>query len=191
MESEERRIKKGALRKCLLEKLKSQEEEERRQKSLAIKERLFNLEEFKKAKKILLYAGKSYEVDTAPIIKEALKTGKRIFLPVTDVKRKRLIISEISDLEKDTQLGHFGIYEPAAACREKPQPEAPDLVIVPGIGFDRKGNRLGHGAGYYDRFLKGIPHNIPRIALAFDFQMLSGDIPTLSHDIPVTKVITN
>ena len=188
----ESRVKiKSDIRKTILEKLKAQREEDRRQGSLALKEKLFNLGEFKKAKNILLYAGKYYEVDTIPIIKEALKKGKRIFLPVTDVKRKRLIISEISDIKKDTELGPLGIYQPKRACKRLLRPQKLDFLVLPGIAFDKKGNRLGHGAGYYDRFLKSIPHNTPKVCLAFDFQVQDEDIPTLSHDVPVTKVITN
>jgi 5-formyltetrahydrofolate cyclo-ligase len=152
---------------------------------------MFRLEAFKKAKKILLYVGKYYEVDTKPIIKEVLKIGKKVFLPVTDPKGKKLIISEISDLESDTELGPYGIYQPDANCKRLMRLDALDLLVMPGIGFDKKGNRLGHGAGYYDRFLKDIPHNVNRIGLAFDFQVPSEDIPILANDIPVTSVITN
>jgi len=184
---------KRKIRKSILEKLKHQKEEDRRQKSLAIKKKLFKTAVFRKAKKILLYVGKGYEVDTSPIINEALKKGKRIFLPVTNVKRKRLLISEISDLEKDTKLGCFRIYEPKPCVvkRSKIKARDLDLFVVPGIAFDRHLNRLGHGAGYYDRFLKNIPHKTPAISLAFDFQVLEGDLPTLSYDIPVTRIITN
>lgn len=182
---------KSIIRKSILDKLKFQKEADRRQKSLAIKKKLFELKDFKKAKKILLYVGKRYEVDTSPIIKEALKKKKRIFLPVTDFKRKRILISEISDLQKDTNLGCFGIYEPKALLKKSAHPGALDMVIVPGICFDRKGNRLGHGKGFYDRFLKKIPDTTPKVSLAFDFQVLDTDLPTLSYDIPVTQLVTN
>lgn len=182
---------KSIIRKSILEKLKLQKEADRRQKSLAIKKKLFESKDFKKAKKILLYVGKRYEVDTSPIIKEALKKGKMIFLPVTDYKRKRILISEISDLEKDTNLGCFGIYEPKARLKRSGSPGDLDMVVVPGICFDRKGNRLGHGKGFYDRFLKKIPDTTSKISLAFDFQVLDTDLPTLSYDIPVTELVTN
>ena len=191
-QNQERIVKiKGRIRKSIIEKLKFQKEEIRRQKSLAIKKKLFRLKDFKKAKKILLYVGKAYEVDTSPIINEALKNGKRIFLPVTDVKRKRLIISEISDLKKDTELGCFEIYEPKACRLKKARANLLDLFIVPGVAFDRKRHRIGHGAGYYDRFLKNTSPEIPKVSLAFDFQVLGEDIPTLSYDIPVTRIVTN
>lgn len=182
---------KRSIRKRILKKLKSQKEENRINKSFLIKKKLFRLGCFNKAKKVLLYAGKDYEVDTFPIIKEALKKGKKVFLPVTDVKRKRLIISEISDIEKDTSLGCFGIYEPKRRRLKKARPDTMDLMVVPGIAFDRHKNRIGHGAGYYDRFLKGVPRSIPRVSLAFDFQVLDAELPTLSYDIPVTRIITN
>jgi 5-formyltetrahydrofolate cyclo-ligase len=184
-------IKKRILRKAVLNELKAQKEASRRGKSLAIKKRLFSLKEFKRAKRILLYVGKHYEIDTKPIIKEALEKGKRIFLPVTDLTGKRLIISEILDFPRDTELGPYEIYQPTAVRINSAPKEAVDLVVLPGIAFDKKGNRLGHGAGYYDRFLKDIPKATPRIALAFDFQVQDADIPTLATDIPVTRIITN
>lgn len=182
---------KSIIRKSVLNKLKLQKEEDRQQKSLAIKNKLFKSKGFGKAKNILLYVGKCYEVNTSPIIKEALEKGKRIFLPVTDFKRKRILISEISDLETDTNLGRFGIYEPKAGIKRSLTGVALDMVVVPGICFDAKGNRLGHGKGFYDRFLKKIPKTTPKVSLAFDFQVLGTDLPTLSHDIPVTELITN
>ena len=184
-------VKKNLIREKVLKELKAQKEEDRRQKSLAIKEKLLCLAEFKKAKKILLFMGNYYEVDTAPIIKEALENRKRVFLPVTDTKGKRLILSEISNIEKDIEKGPYGIYQPKAACKQEPRPETLDLVVMPGIAFDKKGSRIGHGAGYYDRFLKDIPHRIPRISLAFDFQVQDEDIPAFAYDIPVTRVLTN
>ena len=66
-----------------------------------------------------------------------------------------------------------------------------DLMVVPGVAFDRHKNRIGHGAGYYDRFLKGVPRSIPCVSLAFDFQVLDAKLPALSYDIPVTRIVTN
>lgn len=184
-------VKKDIIRRRVLNELKAQKEEQRRKKSLAIKEKLFDSEEFKKAKKILLYVGKDYEVDTKPIIKEALQKGKRVFLPVTDTKGKKLTISEVSDIERDIESGPYGIYQPKAGCTVESRSETFDLLILPGVAFDKSGNRIGHGAGYYDRFLKDIPHEIPRISLAFEFQVQDEDIPAFAYDIPVTRVITN
>jgi 5-formyltetrahydrofolate cyclo-ligase len=186
-----KRQKKSEIRKNILDKLKSQKEEYRRQKSLVVKKKLFSLAEFKKAKRILLYVSKYYEVDTKPIIKEVLEEGKNVFLPVTDTKGRKLIISEISDLENDIELGPYGIYQPGAKCKRLGRLGSLDLLLMPGVGFDKKGSRLGHGAGYYDRLLKDIPHNIIRIGLAFDFQVQDEDIPQLASDMPVTRVVTN
>ena len=69
-------------------------------------------------------------------------------------------------------------------------PDEIELIVVPGIAFDRNGNRIGRGQGYYDRFLAGYRHKgVPFIGLAFDFQVVQ-KIPSLPHDIPVTKLIT-
>ena len=64
-----------------------------------------------------------------------------------------------------------------------------DLIVMPGVAFDRNGHRLGHGGGYYDRFLKTMYSKIPRIALAFDFQILP-KIPREIWDVPVDEIMT-
>ncbi len=182
---------KNKIRKTALKQLKSQKRQDRRKKSLAIKKKLFSREEFKNAANVLLYAAKSYEVDTIPIIKEAIKKGKKVFLPLTNVQGKRLTISQILDMDKDTHIGPWGIYQPKDVSGKYAPPADIDLCVVPGVAFDKKGNRLGHGGGYYDKFLKDIPRSAYLIGLAFDFQIKQDGIPALAKDIPVNRVITN
>lgn len=183
-------VVKDNLRKSFLKMLSHQSKAQRQKKSLAIKKKLFSAPQFKKARFVMFYVSKKEEVDTLPMIDESLKIGKRVCVPVTLKGEKKIVASEISDRKDQLVKGPYGIYQPKKEFIKPVSTQDLDLVIVPGVAFDKKTNyRLGRGAGYYDRFLKNIPHRIPRIGLAFDFQ-LADRLPVFSHDVPVDKVIT-
>ena len=82
--------------------------------------------------------------------------------------------------------GPYGVRQPSA--RTGVSLSKLDVVVVPGVAFDRRGNRLGRGKGYYDRFLKKLPKKTHRIGLAFDFQILPA-MPVSRHDLGVDKVL--
>ncbi len=155
------------------------------QKSAAIMEKLFALKEFAEAKTILFYASKKDEVQTFAMIQKALDMGKRVALPITVVEGKNLVLSEISNV-KGLMAGAFSVPEPAEYMPV--QADAIDLVIVPGIAFDEKGDRIGHGMGYYDKLLKTMPQ-ARFVALAFEFQIIP-DVPEEAHDVRVHKIVT-
>jgi 5-formyltetrahydrofolate cyclo-ligase len=178
---------KEQLRKEISDKLNNQAGEEALRKSRIIKKKLFSLPEFKKSRTVMLYASKKGEVNTEEIIDEVLRAGKRVALPRC-TSHETIVPKEIGK-RKDLEKGRFGIYEPKK--REKSvQLEEIDIVVVPGIAFDRKNKRLGRGKGYYDRFLKDLPRNKFSVGLAFGFQ-IADNLPEDSHDIPVSKVITD
>ena len=180
---------KHKIRAHIKEKLKSYSALEKSRKSAIIMDRLFNEEEFKKAKLVMFYVSLKDEVNTLTMIDEAVKMGKRVCVPVILREEKRLIAGEIKDREKDLERQHFGIYQPIAGKVKEIPLENIGLVVVPGIAFDRNNVRLGRGHGYYDRFLCGLPKKTKTIGLAFDFQVLEY-LPKDSHDIPVWKTIT-
>ena len=162
---------------------------EKREKSDIIRHKLFNEEEFKKAKVVMFYVSLKDEVDTYLMIDEALKAGKRVCVPVILKEEKRLIAGEIHNRLEDLESQHFGIYQPRQdRVREVPLDDI-NLVVVPGVTFDKKNIRLGRGHGYYDRFLSGLPKTTKTIGLAFDFQVVE-DLPQDPHDVPVSKTIT-
>ena len=136
----------------------------------------------------MFYVSMDGEVDTVPMIIETLKMGKRVAVPVTVLSEKKLYPAEISAL-KELSEGHYGIMEPKLESIRGVPLEEIDLVIVPGLAFDYKANRLGRGKGYYDRFLKSLPAKTPCLGLAFDFQVVE-DLPVLQHDQPVFRVIS-
>ena len=180
---------KHKIRDHIIGKIKSYSALEKSKKSAIIKDRLFDEEEFKKATLVMFYVSLKDEVNTLSMIDEAVKMGKRVCVPVILKEEGRLIADEIKDREKDLERQHFGIYQPIVGhVREVPL-ENIDLVVVPGVAFDKNNVRLGRGHGYYDRFLCGLPKRTKTIGLAFDFQVLEY-LPKDSHDIPVWKTIT-
>lgn len=180
---------KHKIRRHIREKINSYSELEKSKKSAIIESRLFNEEEFKKAKFVMFYVSLKDEVNTLSMIDEAISAGKRVCVPVILKEDKRLIAGEIKDRRNDLERQHFGIYQPKSGhVREVPLQNI-DLVIVPGVAFDKNNVRLGRGHGYYDRFLSGIPNRTKTIGLAFDFQVVE-NLPRDSHDVPVWKTIT-
>jgi len=150
-------------------------------RSIEALNRLEGLDIFRQAKSVSLYHALPGEVETAAFIEKWAET-KTIFLPTV----------EGNDLTFHTykgkhalRRGAFGIMEPEG---EDVSMEQTDLIIVPGIAFDRQRNRLGRGKGYYDRFLTAL--SIPKIGLCFDFQLVD-KIPAEPFDIPVDMVVTD
>lgn len=157
-------------------------------KSRAIAEQVFDLPAFAAAKTIMAYVPFRNEVDTSPIIERALSTGKRVVVPISELSTMRLIPSEIWDYPGDLTEGTYGILEPRPDCVRPRDPNEIDLVLVPGVAYDFCGNRLGYGAGFYDRFLDSLPQ-AKSVALAFSLQVLDDAYPE-PHDHPVQFLVT-
>jgi 5-formyltetrahydrofolate cyclo-ligase len=157
--------------------------EERTAKSREIEERLFALPEFTSARIVLFFASFRSEVDTISMIRRALASGKRVILP--KVQGKELSLYEICDFDDDVAPGAWGIPEPKGAKLAKL--DEIDLMIMPGAAFDERGNRVGYGAGFYDRLLPAFRKMT--IALAFEAQIVP-DVPADSHDVPVDAIVT-
>lgn len=181
-------MRKEEIRKKILSLRDSQTEFEVITKSELIQKRLFNLPEFKKAKTILFYVSIKSEVRTEKMIKQVLKQGKRVVLPISDVKERKLILSELKDFD-ELEPGTFNILQPKKEFFRSVSPEELDLIIVPGVAFDKDGDRIGYGMGFYDKFLSSLKKRIPVIGLAYELQMVD-DIPVHDKDVTVDKVVT-
>jgi 5-formyltetrahydrofolate cyclo-ligase len=162
------KLTKRQIRSKILLRLKKQEDKKRVQKSKLVKEKLFRDKVFKKAKVVLFFISFGGEINTQDMIKEVRKSGKIVAVPVC--KRNGIIRPSVLLEKARLMRGLYGISEPA--IKRFVNLEDLDLVIVPGIAFDKKGNRLGRGKGYYDRFLRKLPEKSSSIGLAFDFQIL-------------------
>src|SRR5512135_1697254 len=134
--------------------------------SAEIESRLFRLPEFQAARVIMFFASFQSEVDTHHMIRRALAEGKRVVLP--KVKGKELELFEIGNFDRDVRPGAWGIPEPEGPGATRADLKNIGLIIVPGAAFDEKGNRIGYGAGFYDKLL--ADHQGMTVAIAFDLQ---------------------
>lgn len=123
-----------------------------------------------------------------PLILWWQRQGRRVALPRVLKGTGKLEFREVRDLREDLEEGAFGILEPKLSC-PLVSPEAIPLVVVPGCAFDERGNRLGRGLGFYDRFLKTLPPSTLKIAFAFERQIVPS-VPTTPNDVPINVLIT-
>jgi 5-formyltetrahydrofolate cyclo-ligase len=185
---------KALLRKLILEKRRALSDQERGEKSLVIQERLGRLKEFEQSRVVHLFLSFRGEVVTDGIVKRALTLGKRVVVPVVSREKEGLIFSELKQYPEEVEPGTLGIPEPRKEFIRKVDISVIELFVLPGVAFDVRGNRLGYGAGYYDRILgrplqKHVRSEAPRIALAFEIQVVDR-IPSSVHDVQVHKIVT-
>ena len=148
------------------------------------------LPEFAAGKTVMFYVDVRDEVRTRQALPEALASEKRIVIPYcVDGELELFHLESMDELE----IGMYKILEPKPELREveakRLQPTDLDLIMVPGVAFDRNGGRTGHGKGYYDKLLEHAKPETPLVALAFDCQIFS-EIPCEAHDIYMDKVVT-
>lgn len=177
---------KDKLRKKILSKRNALSLEDVKKNSLVIREKLTSTEIYKQSKVVFIYMDFKNEVMTLDLIEGMLSEKKRVVIPYTDTYNTVLIPSEITGLT-DLKLNPFGYYEPKSICPVNI--DEIDLVIVPGVVFDKTLNRVGFGKGYYDRILSKLKPAAKKIAIAHDFQVLNS-IPTEDHDIKMDMLIT-
>ena len=170
---------KQRIRELLIQKRRMLAAEERCSLSESILSQLEKMTVFREAKTVLLYYPKNNEVDVLPLFKR-YKRDKTLLLPVTH--RDRMTTHPYEGNDK-MHRGKFGIPEPTT-----PEFQGKiDVIIVPAVAFDRAGNRLGRGGGYYDRFLKKQPH-ATLIGVGYDFQLVD-EVPVRKHDQKVHRII--
>ncbi len=158
-------------------------------KSNQIASQLFSTLAYKNAQTLLLYMDFRNEVQTSTIIHHCLMHQKAIVLPVVSLDKKKLLLVQINSLEEDLVLSAYGIYEPIVHLDRLKTIEDIDLILTPGVAFDSRGNRLGYGAGYYDKLLEKRPSKLITYGLAFDLQIVD-DLPHDAYDQPVNAIIT-
>lgn len=168
------------MRSLLEQKRRIMRKEEVEEQSKAILRMLTARPEWKEAKVILCYYPIHNEVNVRPLLEE-WGDRKTLLLPVAH--RRSMEVRPYAGHDK-LKRGRFRIPEPQTEKYVGPI----DLIIVPGVAFDRHMHRLGRGGGYYDRFLKGHPHT-PKIAVAYDYQLVK-EVPTTLFDRKVSAIVT-
>ena len=179
---------KNKLRKEIKAKLDAMSHEDIRAASCLAAEKVSQLAEFRDAKVIMLYLSIPGEVDTLPLAKLAWAGGKKVLAPTACHNCRKM--RPIECFEDDEHMFHHthGLRGPAG--NEEISIDQIDLVIVPGLAFDRKCNRLGRGGGFYDRFLANPSLRAKTVGIAFDHQIIS-EVPVHSNDKPVDRVVTD
>jgi 5-formyltetrahydrofolate cyclo-ligase len=137
----------------------------------------------------MLYWSAHNEVETHELVCQALKDAKKVFLPTCDTKQGQIHPCSVSRVPGDLRAGSFGICEPSDNGRRLQDLSELDLCIVPGIAFDPRGNRIGPGFGYYDRFLRKLSGITLKIGVAYAFQIVDNIYPT-DGDTRVDMVVT-
>ena len=180
---------KGEVRKKILKVRNNMGKSEVIEKSSIIIEKLTSLDIYKKSQVVFIYMDFKNEVMTTSLIKQMLLENKRVVIPYTDTANTVIIPSELKNMEDDLVLSSYGYYEPKFENIVQVSPEAFDLVVVPGVVFDKNLNRVGFGKGYYDRILCRLKPGAEAVAIAYEFQVLD-EVPCEEHDVKMNKIIT-
>ncbi len=138
------------------------------------------------ARAVLLFFPLPSEPDITPLLADALATGKLLALPRFNATTNAYEPVQVRDLARELVVGPFGVREPVANCPLVTMNRL-DLALVPGLGFDVRGYRLGRGKGHYDRLLAGFPGRT--VGTTFDFQVVA-QVPAEPHDIVLDAVVT-
>ena len=182
---------KKALRKEILSKRKDIEKVEKEKMDQNILEQFHESKFYKEATNIFVYISYDSEINTRLIINKALKDNKKVYVPRTEFETRIMDAVEIKSFDNLIK-SNYGILEPS---KNEPciDPNELDLIVVPGVAFDRNGGRMGYGAGFYDRYFKKITKDnierITKLALAYCFQVLD-KVPMNEQDVPVDFIIT-
>jgi 5-formyltetrahydrofolate cyclo-ligase len=159
--------------------------------SRGICDRFMALPAYAAAKTVLFYIDVRAEVRTRHSLPAALASGKTVIVPWCN-DQGELELFRLADMS-ELAVGMYKILEPRPELRtlaeKHVRPDDLDLVMVPGVAFDRRGGRMGHGKGYYDKLLQHARPDAPLVALAFECQLFP-EIPVAPHDVFMDRIIT-
>ena len=146
---------------------------------------------YKSSTTILCYASLPTEISLDPLIKHALEDNKVVCVPAVDWDKKTMQPVQIRSLDKDLQIGRYGLRSPSSRCTPVPDGQI-SLALIPGLGFDPSGRRLGRGAGFYDRWIEARLQSdepLSLVGVCFDEQIIVR-VPTDAHDQPMDLIVT-
>jgi len=179
---------KAELRRKLMDCLLAIPSEQRSERSRKACRNLVSTEQFQGASTVMMFLSLPHEVDTSEAILHAWQLGKAVAVPKISWQQRHMIPVRINSLETGFSTGASGLRNPIAGM---PVPFGEiDLVVTPALGFDKKGNRLGRGGSYYDRFFANEELKAARCGFGFAEQIVEL-IPVTKHDEPVDIVVTD
>ncbi|WP_408071087.1 5-formyltetrahydrofolate cyclo-ligase [Butyrivibrio sp. JL13D10] len=162
-----------------------------------ITEKLLSSKEYREAENVLAYNSFRSEADTTEVIKNALNNNKKVFCPkITDTKTRKMEFVQINSLSELVE-GKYSIPEPVLKSDSVKFSHGSEktVIILPGLVFDKSGNRIGYGGGYYDNYLKELEdkikdYTVTTIAIGYDFQNVSDDLsPFMTEDDHKVKIV--
>lgn len=182
-------VTKDELRREVLRRRDAMGEAERDAASRSIFGKVTSLAAYRRAGSVMAYVGIGSELGTDPFLRSILRDGKTLVLPRVNRAEKVLDLYEVRDLARDLEPGVWGILEPRPDPGSAVEVGAVDLALVPGVAFDRRGGRLGHGAGFYDKLLGKAGRRPLLVAGAFEVQVVES-LPVEPHDVFMDFVAT-
>lgn len=180
------REQKAELRQNMLHYLRTIEETQFKKKCAQISARLIMDPLWQSARVVAVTISMAREVETRSLIESAWASGKKVAVPQCEPKTKTLMFCPI-DSFSSLKPGHLGLMEPDVSKTGRIDPADLELVIVPGVVFDRRGFRIGYGGGYYDRLLS--IYQGPTLSLLLSDQFID-QIPAEAHDKKVQVLLT-
>jgi 5-formyltetrahydrofolate cyclo-ligase len=181
-------MSKGTVRADARARLRALSPEARAAAGERIAERVWTIPEISSARAILLYASLPEEVPTDAIGREALRRGITVTYPRCLPETRLMTLHVLKELEQLREAGSYGIREPHLACPVLALRDV-DAILVPGLAWDRKGGRLGRGAGYYDRLFADPDCRAFRCGLFFAAQEIDA-LPLDPWDVPIDAIVT-
>lgn len=182
---------KAALRSSLSSIMADLSAPERTDAGVMIREQILRDDRYASAATILAYAALPTELSLDPFISAALAIGKQICIPRIDWATKSMAPVAITNLHDDLETGRYDIRVPKPGCATV-EPAQLDVILLPGLAFDRARNRLGRGAGFYDRFISALhaAGHRPTLIGVCHYAQIVDSVPTEPHDHRVDRVIT-
>ena len=181
-------LDKKSTRKMLKDRLKDLTDRMVYENSALVCEAVVGLDVFKQAKSVMMFLSLPNEIETSPLMLAAFKAGKTVTVPKCDWDNHTMKPVVIETLNCKVDYGPFGVRN--VVCDNAVAIAEVDLMIVPGLGFDNQGQRLGRGAGFYDRFMSEPVLSATKCGVGFGFQMID-QIPVDAHDVKLDMLVTD
>lgn len=150
---------------------------------------LYETSLYKQSQNIFIFVSYKSEVNTHEIIKYSIERGKNIYVPIVDKKTKTMKASRLRDFSH-LKESYMNILEPTEDHIEIVDDNILDLVIVPGLLFDKSGYRIGYGGGFYDKFFASLQGDVKKLGIGYDFQLTDNTIEHDIFDIPVNYFLS-